>query len=432
MKRRTKQIFAAGALAILVMPLAGCSDAEKTSGVTEIEILNYKPEAVKTFEKIEERFNETHEDIKLKVSSPNEAMTILKTRMVREDYPDIAGIGGDINYSNFLDAGLFLDISDLPALKTIKQGYLDIDKELELVPESGSYALPFAANAAGILYNKEMFAEHGWQIPTTWDELLALCEQIKSEGILPFYAGYKDTWTTLAPWNALAVGLVEPDVAAQVNRGETNFTEAYSETADKIKALLPYIEDNPYAYSYNDAATAFARGQSAMWMIGSYAIPQILSVNPEMQIDSFVFPAGDNADERVLNSGIDLQFSILKESPHPEEAKEVLEYLNSDEVINIWLAEQGGIAAKEGDFPIPKELEGMSEFIEKGVVADFQDHKYPSEMAVDAMIQGFLISGDADAKEVFLNRFDSDWQRYNRDLIRRVREYEEAQKEEKS
>ena len=48
-------------------------------------------------------------------------MTILKTRFIREDYPDIIGIGGDSNYSNFLDADLFLDISELEELEQVKK-----------------------------------------------------------------------------------------------------------------------------------------------------------------------------------------------------------------------------------------------------------------------------------------------------------------------
>lgn len=84
-------------------------------------MVSYKPEAVKAFEKIEKRFNETHDDIHLTISSPNEAMTILKTRFIREDYPDIIAIGGDINYSNFLDADLFDDISDLDEVQTVNR-----------------------------------------------------------------------------------------------------------------------------------------------------------------------------------------------------------------------------------------------------------------------------------------------------------------------
>lgn len=43
-------------------------------------------------------------------------------------------------------------------------------------------------------------------------------------------------------------------------------------------------------------------------------------------------------------------------------------------------------------------------------------------MSVDAQIQTFLINGDVNA---FLKKFDSDWERYNRDIIRKVQEYEE-------
>lgn len=405
--------------------LGGCGE-EASSDRAEVEMVCYKPEAVKAFEKIEARFNETHDDIHLTISSPNEAMTILKTRFIREDYPDIIGIGGDSNYSNFLDADLFLDISELEELEQVKKSYLQMDKELEFVPQEGAYALPYAANAAGVLYNKEMFQKYGWEIPETWEEFMTLCNEIQSCGIQPLYFGFKDTWTCLAPWNALAVGLADSDICSQVNREETTFKEAYRETAEKIKALLPYAEENPYAYSYNDACTAFARGESAMYPIGSYAIPQIKSVNPDMKIDSFVFPANDSEKENVLNSGIDLQFCVMKNTEQKEAVYEVLRFLYEDEVIQIYLEDQGGIACKAGDFSIPSELTGMREYIRNDRMADFQDHHYPSEMSVDAMIQTYLLDESDNSADKFLKRFDTEWKRYNRDLIRKVQEYEKG------
>lgn len=207
---------------VSAVSLAGCKQQSASSGgKVEVEMVSYKPEAVDTFEKIEKHFNETHDNIHLTINSPNEAMTILKTRFIREDYPDIIAIGGDINYSNFLDADLFMDISDLDVLKNVKKSYLDIDKQLEFIPQEGRYALPYVANAAGILYNKDMFDQHGWKIPNTWDEFIALCDTIKASGAQPLYLGYKDTWTCLAPWNALAVGLTAPDICNQVNMGKT-------------------------------------------------------------------------------------------------------------------------------------------------------------------------------------------------------------------
>ena len=419
-----KGISVAVGIVMALTSLTGCTQSSE-SGKVEVELVSYKPEAVDVFEEIAERFNATHEDIHLTIDSPNEAMTILKTRFIREDYPDIVGIGGDINYSNFLDAELFMDISDLEEAGMVKQSYLDIDKELEFIPQEGVYALPYVANAAGMLYNKEMFEEHGWEIPETWDEFLTLCEEIKASGIQPLYFGYKDTWTCLAPWNALAVGLTDSDTCNQVNMGNTTFTAAYGEVAEKMKVLLDYAEPNPYAYGYNDACTAFAREQTAMYPIGSYAIPQIKSVNPTMKIDSFTFPANEKEEDNVLNSGIDLQFCVMKNCKNKEAAYEVLRFLYEDETIQYYLDNQGGVACKEGDFDIPTELEGMRAYIEGDRMADYQDHHYPSEMSVDAMIQTFLLDDSETAVQTFLKRFDTDWKRYNRDLIQKVQQYQQ-------
>lgn len=158
-----------------------------------------------------------------------------------------------------------------------------------------------------------------------------------------------------------------------------------------------------------------------MYPIGSYAVPQILSVNPDMNIDSFVMPASDNADGNTLNSGIDLGFSVTAACKNKEAAYEVLDFFMEDANIQAYIDDQNAVPCKEGNFELSSMLDGMSEYIESGNMTDFQDHYYPSEMAVDAILQTYVIDKDKDA---FLQRFDTDWQRYNRDIIRTVEEYE--------
>lgn len=423
-KKKLTALFLVTALTLSLL-LGGCGNGENAEGKVVIELVQYKPEAVDAFEELEAKFNAEHDDIELVIDSPNDAMTILKTRFIREDNPDIIGIGGDINYSNFLDAEMLMDISDFDGLADIKDNYLETNKNLEYVPLDGVYAVPYMANAAGVLYNKDMFEEHGWTIPTTWEEFIALCETIQAEGVQPLYFGYKDTWTCLAPWNAIAVDLCESDIAYQVNSGNATYAEAYREIAIKTKTLLDYAQPTPVAYSYNDACTAFARNQSAMYVIGNYAIPQIKSVNPDMNIGSFVFPASSNPDENVLNSGNDLMFCVMEDCENKEAAYEVLRFLLEDENVQIYLDDQSAVPCKKGDFPIVYELEDMSEYINNGIVADYQDHHYPTEMAVDAMIQTYLLDDSDDALDTFLKRFDTEWVRYNRDIIAKVQKYQE-------
>lgn len=426
LKRRNKKTASLLIMASMLtaLGLQGCQSQESGSGKTEIELVQYKQEAVAVFEELEKEFNATHDDIHLTIESPNEAMTILKTRFVREDIPDIIGIGGDINYSYFLDADMLADISDFGGLQDIKPAYQEIVKNLEFVPQKGIYGAPYAANAAGVLYNRELFEEHGWEIPSTWDEFLSLCEEIKAAGIQPLYFGFKDTWTCLAPWNALAVDLAPADVCQQVNKGNTRFADEYREVSEKMLQLLPYGPDDPFAYGYNDACTAFANGQSAMYTIGSYAVPQIKSVNPDIDIDSFVMPGSSNKEENVLNSGVDLQFCVMKDSDKKEAAYQVLDFLLKDENVQKYLDNQNAVPCKEGGFELAPMLDGVKPFIDQGKMTDYQDHYYPSEMSVDAQIQTFLIEKDVDG---FLDKFDKDWQRYNRDIIRKVKDYQAGQ-----
>ena len=321
-----------------------------------------------------------------------------------------------------------MDISDFEGLKEIKENYLDTNKSLEYVPQKGTYAVPYMANASGVLFNRDMFKEHGWKVPTTWDEFIDLCETIQDDGVLPLYFGYKDSWTCLAPWNAIAVNLCEPDLTYEVNSGNTKFSDHYAEVAEKQKTLLKYAQKNTVVQGYNDACTAFARGESAMFVIGSYAISQIRSVNPDMNIGSFVFPGSNDADKNVLNSGNDLMFSVMKDCKNKEAAYEVLSYMLEDENVKKYLDAQTAVPCKKGSFAVADELEEMRMYIETGKVADYQDHHYPSEMAVDAMIQTYLLDDSKNATDKFMKKFDKEWVRYNKDIIRKVQEYEKEEK----
>lgn len=132
-------------------------------------------------------------------------------------------------------------------------------------------------------------------------------------------------------------------------------------------------------------------------------------------------PACDSREDRTLNSGIDLGFCVMADCPNKEAAYEVLDFLLADENLQKYIDAQNSVPCKKGEFKLASMLDGMLEFIETGNMTDYQDHYYPSEMSVDALLQTFLIQKDT---EDFLSNFDTSWQRYNRDIIRMVQEYE--------
>ncbi|HCM24402.1 MAG TPA: sugar ABC transporter substrate-binding protein, partial [Ruminococcaceae bacterium] len=126
-----------------------------------------------------------------------------------------------------------------------------------------------------------------------------------------------------------------------------------------------------------------------------------------------------------LNSGNDLQFSVMKSTRHKEACYEVLDFLLKDETVQSYVNEQNAVPCKKGNFKMSSVLDSMQSYIQQGKMVDYQDHHYPSEMSVDALIQTFLLG---QSKDVFLTKFDRNWKRYNEDTIAKLQAYEAEHK----
>lgn len=107
----------------------------------------------------------------------------------------------------------------------------------------------------------------------------------------------------------------------------------------------------------------------------------------------------------------------------------MLDYLSSPEYMQTYIADQRAIPCIEGDFELDPLFDDIKPWLDEGRVLDYLDHSYQSAMAVDAQLQTMLQDDrdDDTAIAAFLEKFDSDWQRYNRNVIRKVQEYEESQ-----
>lgn len=62
--------------------------------------------------------------------------------------------------------------------KPILTWVYDVNKD----KEKTIYGVPFATNAAGVIYNTEKFEELGLEVPKTWDEFIDLLQKIQDAG----------------------------------------------------------------------------------------------------------------------------------------------------------------------------------------------------------------------------------------------------------
>ena len=82
--------------------------------------------------------------------------------------------------------------------------------------------------AGAVLYNKDIYAELGLEVPTTWDEFIANSETIKAAGkAAPIVQTYGDTWTSQLFvlgdfYNVLAE---DPDWAEQYTNNKAKYVD---------------------------------------------------------------------------------------------------------------------------------------------------------------------------------------------------------------
>ena len=157
-------------------------------------------------------------------------------------------------------------------LAEIDSQYLDagLDAARENVTIDGkTYGLVYNALYQGVYYNKDMFAENGWEIPKTIDELQAIIDDCKAKGITPFASHMVDTWSIGNVTMQFMMNDVfnnDPTWGDKFRAGEVSFsTDEAAQTAYQYNKL---IYDNTYEDTFSleqtDCDARMVLGEAAM------------------------------------------------------------------------------------------------------------------------------------------------------------------------
>ncbi|SEO55048.1 ABC transporter substrate-binding protein [Paenibacillus sp. OK076] len=389
---------------ITAVLLSSCTSGNHANGKVQVEFFQNKPEAKGTFDELIKMFNAEHSDIQVTQVNPPDAETVLKTRVVKNDVPDIMAMGATDTYSILAQSDIFADLTDSQLLKTIDPNYIQMLKDVTGMDEVTG--VPYATNANGIMYNKTLFKEMGLDVPKTWDELIATAQKIKDAGKIPFYFTYKDDWQTNLPFNALGPNLVGIDFYLERRENKVTFKEKYREVAEKQLELMNYGHGDNFGKAYSDGNRAFANGEAYMYIQGTWAISEIRKANPNVDIGFFPFPTGNDPSKIKLVNGIDSLFTIAADTPNKEQAEQFIAFLLEPENIGKYIKEQTLFSAVEGVKQDDPAVQELTPYIEQGKVIDFADHYIPAAVQLNSIVQSFLQNKNIDN---YLDTLDKEW-----------------------
>ena len=190
-----------------------------------------------------DRFNEFYPDVELNYTKPDDYNNLLGTVLESNNAPNIffsyQWMCGNEKYRQACDH--MEDLSD-PALglelSCLRPGLVSYDTDGRLL------MVPIFARNYGMLVNNDLFAKEGLQVPTTWEELQAVCEAFLAKGYASPMMGYSADSS-----GCLMNILVYPEVVATL--------------AGDSEALRTANEMNPAAGEYMRPAL-----ESMMQLIG--------------------------------------------------------------------------------------------------------------------------------------------------------------------
>jgi raffinose/stachyose/melibiose transport system substrate-binding protein len=388
--------------------LTGCGGKQEAVDGRKIklEFFQNKQEAVETYDYLIAKFEKENPDIDIEQNFVPESETVLRSRLAKNDIPEVMGLGGNAIYGELAKAGILASFSDDPKLKEVQESYIRMLQDLH--GRVNNYGIPYTSNANTVLYNKDKFKELGLEIPKTWNEFIATAEKIKSAGETPFYLTFKDAWTAMIPWNSLAANLQGEDFIKQRIVGQTTFKERYDEVAKRLYSLLDYGHNDNFGMGYNQGNTAFAKGKAVMYLQGVWAIGSIEQANPDIKIGAFALPAVNNVSENKLVSGVDtvLTMSAKLDGKEAEAAKKFIHFLLEKENAQYYIDQERTFSTVKGVYQNNPMVDDLKPYFESGKIAAFPDHYYPSGMQVPNLVQEFLLNGDVGA---FLDKLDNEW-----------------------
>src|SRR3954447_7598702 len=304
-------VAAAGAgTALGALGVSGCGSSPGGSATT-IRFYEQKVEVIGYFDKLLRRFEKQRPGIRV----VHDSTGIIAPQFVRDEPADVGCFNNNLELARYIERGVLSDMSDRPASGRIRKSVALLAERYATYPGRTS-VLPYSLAAAGVIYNKRIFAKYRLPVPTTWSELLDVCKELQAAKVTPIYATNKEPWTI---WQGLfdccAGGLVA--TASFYNRlrdqgtdvgpsSPVSFQKDFATAMDRARTLTRFFNRDAATRGYPDGNLAFGKGQAAMYLQGPWALTQIAAVDPHLEVGTFPLPVTDRAADRKARVNIDL------------------------------------------------------------------------------------------------------------------------------
>ncbi|HKL79478.1 MAG TPA: extracellular solute-binding protein [Mobilitalea sp.] len=247
-------------------------------------------------------FEEAHPEINFTwEATQNEAYkTKIKAAVSANELPDIFYTWGCAFLGDFVDAGRVYCVDDVYAdyadeLPELMMGNLKFDGKY--------YAAPITFNIVAMFSNMEILKKVGYdKVPATYDELIACCDALVAEGIIPFGCAGSETWCVteyLEPIIQKTAGgaLLNDIFNLRASWGNDDVTKAVNIFQEMVEKN--YFDPEGAALSDNEIKENYKAGKYAFYINGTWNCADFDTAGMTDKIQIAEFPVIDSTKSKL-------------------------------------------------------------------------------------------------------------------------------------
>ena len=341
-----------GAATLGAVALAGTL-AQSPSLAGEVEVLHWwtsggEARSVAELKKMLEAKGDTWKDFAVAGGGGENAMTVLKSRVVSGKPPTAAQVKGP-GIQEWGAEGVLANMNDVA-----KAGNWDgllPGVVSNVMKYQGNYvAVPVNVHRVNWMWaNPEVFKKAGAKLPTTWDEFMVAADKIQKAGFIAIAHGGQP-WqdATLFESIALGVGGAEWYKKAFVDLDPKALNSPQMEKAfATLRQVQKYIDKDSANRDWNLATAMVINGKAGMQFMGDWAKGEFTAAGKVAGKDYICMPAPGTKGEFTFN--IDSFIMFQQKDPSAQKAQahlsEAIMDVKFQEVFNL---NKGSIPVRMG------------------------------------------------------------------------------------
>ena len=317
-----------------------------------------------------DKFQELHPEVTIEFESRGfeEIRQTAPMILNSDEVPDVMEYNKGNATSGFLSQnGLLTDLTDVAIEygwdQILSPGLQTTSRYENGIMGSGQwYGVTNYGEYVMVYYNKDMFAEHGVEVPTTFEEWEAAMQTFVDAGITPLSVG-----ATEYPAQHIFYQLVLSKAdrawvdAFELYQGDVDFhDEAFTYAAEKIVDWVErgFISEDATGIAAEDMGVAFTNGEYPMMVSGSWWYGRFMNEIEAFEWGTFLWPG----NELHAGSGGNL-WVVPTNAKNKELAYEFIDITMSPEIQSI-LGNAGGI-------PVNADLEQIEDPMVRELISNF-------------------------------------------------------------